>query len=109
MSYAILWRAFTVVFACCYGWWTYAAGSMEQAVRRVRKNAIAIYVFSGVLARCMGLKLFGDVSTKQIVYNNFFLAIASPVNAALLYALANVAVMYVIAWVMCRRGWFVKF
>ncbi|MEN6535151.1 MAG: heparan-alpha-glucosaminide N-acetyltransferase domain-containing protein [Bryobacteraceae bacterium] len=111
VSYAILMAGISlVVFACCYwlvdvrGWKRWSKPFVVYGM-----NAIAIYVFSGVLARCMGIKLFGDVSTKQIVYNNFFLAIASPVNAALLYALANVAVMYVIAWVMYRRGWFVKF
>lgn len=29
--------------------------------------------------------------------------------APLLYALANVAVLYVASWFMYRRGWFVRF
>ena len=88
--------------------WDWSAASGKPFVV-YGMNAIAIYVFSGVLARCLGLKLFGGVSAKQIIFDNVFLAIASPINAGLLYALANVAVMYVIAWVMYRRGWFVKF
>ena len=76
-------------------------------------NAIALYVLSGLLAKSLGLiRLAGAdgkaVSLKSVIYQNLFVPFASPVNASLLYALANLAVLYAVLWVMYKRGVFLK-
>jgi predicted acyltransferase len=75
-------------------------------------NAIALYVLSGLLAKTLGLIKIasdsGSVSLKAIIYRNLFVPFASPVNASLLFALANLAVLYVVLWAMYKRGVFFK-
>ncbi len=99
-----------LVFACCYwlvdvqGWKRWSKPLVVYGM-----NAITVYILSGILGDSLSLNLFGGRSLHDILYQNVFLAVASPINASLLYALANVAVLYVVAWVMYRRGWFVRF
>jgi predicted acyltransferase len=99
-----------LIFTCCYwlvdvqGWKRWSKPFVVYGM-----NAITVYVLSGILADCMSLDLGGGRSLHDILYQNLFLAVASPINASLLYALANVAVLYVVAWIMYRRGWFVRF
>jgi predicted acyltransferase len=66
-------------------------------------NAIVVYVASEFLAEFLdGAGLHG------VIYNKIFAPIASPLNASLLWALAFTALMYLLAWFMYRRRWFVK-
>jgi predicted acyltransferase len=67
-------------------------------------NAIAVFVISGMLAKTLGL-----LGWQAPLFRGVFLPLASPVNASLLYAVANVALMWLIAYGMYRRGWFVRF
>lgn len=76
-------------------------------------NAIALYVLSGLIAKGLGLiKLTGGDgsvrSLKAVIYQAAFVPLASPVNASLLYALANLAVLYGMLWIMYKRGIFLK-
>ena len=76
-------------------------------------NAIALFVLSGLIAKVMGLiKVSADdgrvVSLKSLIYQHLFVPFASPVNASLLFALANLAVLYAVLWVMYKRGVFLK-
>ncbi|MFL6448734.1 MAG: acyltransferase family protein [Bryobacteraceae bacterium] len=66
-------------------------------------NAIVVYVASELLA-----EFLDATSLKVAIYNKFFVPLASPVNASLLWALAFTALMYLISYVMYRRGWFVR-
>jgi len=77
-------------------------------------NAITVFVLSGLLGRLMiEIKLPGaegkSVALKTILYDNLFVPLASPKNASLLWALVWVAMLYLVAWVMYRKKWFVKF
>jgi predicted acyltransferase len=66
-------------------------------------NAIAIYMASELLDEALdGLGL------RDPIYTRMFAPLAGPYNASLLYALAYVAVLWAVAWVMYRRGWFVR-
>ena len=71
-------------------------------------NAITVYVLAGVLARLLGLIPAGDASLQRWIFLHVFAPLASPMNASLLYALAFVAVMYVAAWFLFRRRWFIR-
>jgi predicted acyltransferase len=62
-------------------------------------NAIALYVASGLLADTLGITGAG-----RSIYVNVFAPLAAPKNASLLYALANLAILFVLlAWMYRRR------
>ena len=42
------------------------------------------------------------------IYRTIFAPLASPINASLLYAVTYTLLMFVIAWVMYKRGVFLK-
>jgi predicted acyltransferase len=76
-------------------------------------NAIAAYVFAGVLAHAIGrleVPLAGGrtASWQEIVYERLFSGLASPANASLLYALVFVAVCWAAMWALYRKGVFLK-
>jgi predicted acyltransferase len=98
-----------LAFAWCY--WTidvrgHQWGMKPFAIYGV--NALAMFVLSGLIARMMYLIKVDGVSLHGYVYRNFFEPLASPPNASLLYALANVLVCYLAAWIMHRRGWILR-
>ena len=102
-------------FAFCYwlvdvkGWRRWA-----QPFAIYGMNAIAVYVLAGVFATLLGRPwLTGaggkGLSMKGWVYQNVFAVLGSPRNASLMYALSFVLLLYLVAWVMYRRKWFVRF
>ena len=66
-------------------------------------NAITAYVLSGLLARMVSL-----LKWKAPLYNTLFAPVGSPQIASLLWALANVAAIYLVVWAMHRRGWLIR-
>ena len=66
-------------------------------------NAIAVYMASEMVE-----EILWTFHWRAAIYQHLFAPLASPYNASLLYALAYLAVMYGIAFVMYRRGWFVR-
>jgi predicted acyltransferase len=66
-------------------------------------NAIAIYVASEVVETALAV-----TGAKQCIHHGVFEPLASPVNASLLYAATYTLLMYLIAWAMYRKGWFLK-
>ena len=66
-------------------------------------NAIAIYMASEI-----GDTLLTMRGWRQPIYAAVFAPLASPINASLLYAIAYTLVMWGIAWVLYKRGWFFK-
>lgn len=87
-------------------------------------NAITVFVLAGALGRISLAVKVGPtesaVSLKTWLYNHlcvpfasadtapFLGFLASPKNASLLWALMYVTVLYLVAWGMYRRKWFVK-
>jgi predicted acyltransferase len=72
-------------------------------------NAIAAYVLSEALAATLysiNLKLSGGriVSVQEYIYSRWFAPFASPPNASLLFALAYVAICWVVMAVLYRKG-----
>ena len=66
-------------------------------------NAIAMYVLSGLLEDA------GMTSGFAKAAYDWLSPLVNPLNASLLYSVANVVVCYLAAWWMYRRGWFLKF
>ena len=51
----------------------------------------------------------GDkISLHEWLYENLFAAIASPMNASLLYALAYTGLMFLLAYALYRKNWFLR-
>jgi len=75
-------------------------------------NAIVIYLASEFLDQALGWIRWstatGKMSLHSWIYGHFFASVATPYNASLLYAIAYVLVLYLLAWLMYRRGWFVR-
>jgi predicted acyltransferase len=69
-------------------------------------NPITIYVGAGLLARFLASTHVGKLTTEEWIYKELFTDyIADPKLASLGYALLNVAVWWLVAWALVRRGW----
>jgi predicted acyltransferase len=66
-------------------------------------NAITVYLASELLDEALNA-----THLHQWLFNHLFAWPASPFNASLLYAVAYVLVMYLLAWFMYRRNWFLR-
>jgi predicted acyltransferase len=66
-------------------------------------NALVAFVGSGVLAR-----ILNSTDGHEWLMERVLSPLASPVNASLLYALTNVAIMFAVSWVLWQRKIFVK-
>lgn len=75
-------------------------------------NAIAVYFFSEVFGTFLGaisVSVSGTmISVQEFFYNHVLLSIVDPVNASLLYALTYDAVMFLLAWILWKKQWFLK-
>ncbi len=100
----------SVVFAFCY--WLVDVQGWRRWVRPLAvygMNAIAVFILSGLIGRCLGLIKIGEQSLSGWIFNTGFAPLASPINASLVYAVVNVLFYYLIAYGMYRRGWFLRF
>jgi len=90
-------------FGCFY--WLIDVQGYQRGTRWLTiygMNAIAVYALSGILARLINLS-----GWRPGIYS-VFTAAAPPHIASLLFALMMVGVLYLVAWTMHRRGWFLR-
>lgn len=100
----------SIVFALCH--WTVDVLGYRRWMRPFAiygMNAIAVFTLTGVIGRSLDIVKIGAMPLETWIYNNMFLPLASPVNASLLYAIANVLFYYAVVYFMYRRGWFIRF
>ncbi|MEQ1764469.1 MAG: heparan-alpha-glucosaminide N-acetyltransferase domain-containing protein [Pyrinomonadaceae bacterium] len=77
-------------------------------------NALALFVFSGIFARLLGMIRFAgteagkDISLQQWMFNNLFLSWASPINASLAYAVTFILFWLFLMWLLYRKNIFIK-
>jgi predicted acyltransferase len=74
-------------------------------------NAITVYMVSELLDQVLNaihVTSGGQSVTLHAWLAGLFGAVASPYNASLLFAIAYTLLMYLVAYVMYRRGWFVR-
>ncbi|MFB3855264.1 MAG: acyltransferase family protein [Vicinamibacterales bacterium] len=75
-------------------------------------NAITLFVLSGLLAKTMGLVMVNwggrKVSFRTWVYSSFFQPAASPKNASLLFAAANLAFLFAVLYLMHRKKLYLR-
>jgi len=89
-------------------------------------NAIAVFMLAGMLGRILPAIKVATVAGKKVglqsyLYDNLFVPfaspdtapffgfLASPKNASLMWALMYITVLYLVAYGMYRRKWFLKF
>ena len=66
-------------------------------------NAITVYLASEFLS-----EFLDATPLHHIIYSRYFAPIASPPNASLLWALSFTLLMYLLAWFLYRRRWFLR-
>jgi predicted acyltransferase len=76
-------------------------------------NALALYVGAELLAKSMYLINVAGTNGEPIslqgwIYNNLFLAIASPVTASLLYAICFILLWLFVMWLLYRKEIYIK-
>ena len=77
-------------------------------------NAITVFVLAGILGR-IGIAVHVNgfagkpLSLQTFLYREIFAPLAAPKNASLMWAILYVLVLYLVAYGMYRRKWFVKF
>ncbi len=76
-------------------------------------NALAVFVFSGLLAKTMLRIKFATPEGKTIhlqalIYKTLFAPLASPVNASLIYALTYVVLWFGAMYILFRKKIFIK-
>ena len=77
-------------------------------------NALALFVFSGIMARLLGMIRFAgpeeakDITLQQWIFNNAFLSWASPINASLAYAISFILLWLFLMWLLYRKRIYIK-
>ncbi len=76
-------------------------------------NALALFIFSGLLGRILGLiKVTGaegtEINLQKWIFDTFFLSIASPINASLMFAISYILFWLFLMWLLYRRRIFIK-
>ena len=71
-------------------------------------NAIAVYMASELLDVTLESIHLGSVTLRVWLYQTLFAPLASPINASLLFAVAYTLLMFLIAYALYRRGWFLR-
>jgi predicted acyltransferase len=76
-------------------------------------NALALFVFSGLLGRLMGvIKLprgYGSaIALQPFIFQHLFASWASPINASLIYALSYILFWLLMMWLLYRKNIFIK-
>ncbi len=90
--------------------WRARLAVLAQPLLVLGMNALFIFALSGLIAKLMATLKFGasGLSLKAWAYAPILALHLRPVNASLLYALCFGSVMYLMAWALWRRRWFIK-
>lgn len=72
-------------------------------------NALALYVFSGIMSHLLGLvQLPGGSTLHDWIFENLFLSWAEPISASLTFALSYVLLWLFLMWLLYRRRIYIK-
>lgn len=76
-------------------------------------NALALFVFSGLLSKILGIIKITDTTGKQTslqgwIFQSGFLSIAEPINASLLFALTYILFWLLLMWLLYRKRIYIK-
>ena len=71
-------------------------------------NAIAVYMASELIEEAMDMTRVGASNLHEWIYTNLFAPLASPMNASLAFSICYVLCMYLIAFGLYKKGWFLR-
>jgi len=101
-----------IVLAGCYACVDAWPSTLSRAVARplivLGANAILLYVLSTVAARLLDVVNIGGVTAKWYLYEACCAPIASPNNASLLFAIATLALLFMVLLPVYRRRIFLR-
>lgn len=72
------------------------------------RNPLLLYVLSGVLVRILLMVPVKGSSLKNWIYEGFFTGILPPKTASLSFALAFMLLIWLVGWIMDKRGVYIK-
>lgn len=117
-SYVMSTTGWALLILSSFHWLLNAAPSQRLRVACARLahplvvfgvNALFLFVLAGLLAKALAfIKPDGLLSLKALAYERLQRLGLDPVDTSLLYALGFVLLMWVVAWLMWRRQWFIR-
>ncbi|MDH5249446.1 MAG: heparan-alpha-glucosaminide N-acetyltransferase domain-containing protein [Cyclobacteriaceae bacterium] len=72
------------------------------------KNPLVLFALSGVLVKTMALIKIQDMTLQPWIFNTFFLRVAGPKDASLLYAIFFIMVIWLVGYAMDRNKIYIK-
>jgi len=72
------------------------------------QNALAAFVVSDMITILADVLRVGRLPLQQWIYRNALLPLASPKRASVLYALTNVAAVFLFSYVLYRKKWLIR-
>ncbi|HYL34508.1 MAG TPA: DUF5009 domain-containing protein [Bryobacteraceae bacterium] len=109
-SYAVFMAGLaSVIFALCF--WIVDVVKLRRWSRFFAiygMNALAVFILTGLIGRLLEIIAISGQPLGTRIFDSLFAPLASPINASLLYALANVVFYFLLVYLMYRRGWFLK-
>ena len=102
----------SAALATCY-WWCDVAPTplmrrLTEPLVALGRNAILLFVVSGLVAKTLIYLKWPDsgMSLARWIYVSAFVPLAAPKNASLLYAVANLALLYALLALLHRRKFY---
>lgn len=122
LSYCIFMTGWALIVFAAFYWLIDANGDATLRKNAARllspftifgMNALFIFALSGLIAKIIGAITFTQndgavVTLKAVLYAPIKALGFSPVNSSLLFAILFCLGMFVIAWWMWKRNWFIK-
>jgi predicted acyltransferase len=104
-SFSLFMAGLDFVLLAIFAWWVDGQGHKRMVRPFVifGMNAITVYMISELLESALGA-----LHLRTRIYETIFAPLASPINASLLFAVSYTLLMYLIAYIMYRRSWFLR-
>ena len=115
-SYSVFMAGWALICFATFYWFIDVKGSSHWAKPFIMfgMNAIAVYVFSESFGKLYDSVIMlkqpdgSEISLQEAIFKNFFIPLASPVNASLIFALCFLLFIFFIAWILWKRKWFLR-
>jgi predicted acyltransferase len=102
----------TIIFAGCWGlidaWPSRLSRAAAWPFVILGRNAILLYVLSTVMARLLEVVSVGGTPAKTRVYEAWFAPFGTAMQSSLLFAIANLAVLFAVLYECDRRRIFLR-
>ncbi len=114
-SYAVFMAGMSLVCLAAFCWVIDIKGHTKAATPFVifGRNAIAAYVVSDLLLKTIEMvELIEDdgkrITLRRFMFDNIYAVFAGGKLSSMIFAVSFVLLMFLIVWVMWKKGWFLK-